>query len=520
MNAKKYRRAAGLFAGTFLLSCCGILQMPVSAEEIYLRGDLDGDGILTARDLSQMKAVIAAGQPAYGITAGICDLDADGAVTAADARMLGDYLACRIDRFSADAWFSYTPPEQPAADFIAPPVKAHGASLPSAGDACLVIFYVDFPDCRYDYAPSEAELDAIAFGAADESNAYYPFESCTAFYARASKGNMKLRGKAFRYTTKQNRAVYDTDKVKIAEECYNAFSDSVDFSQFDGDGDGRIDATLFTVPTAAGNDDWWPCAGAFGDPYYQVDGKTIGHIITGNAQIESPTNYQNFVSSYCHEMGHCTGMPDYYLYGGGDSEGMHGKAGIELMDTDAVSDFGALSKLMLGFYREDQVQIYDASCGAQTFTLYNAQTDQGNCIIIPYGDLAENYFSEYFILEYATNTGNNSGADRFAWWVQTSNGVRVYHADATTEYGWWTYFRYSSGSEYTNNDQGRRMIRIIDDSGDDSYDNFYRAGDVIDGRISGFHWYDANGQQTVETGLQISVDAFDGDSYTVTVSPK
>ena len=83
---------------------------------------------------------------------------------------------------------------------------------------------------------------------------------------------MHLDGQVFRYTTKENRSAYDTDKNKLARECYDAFNDSVDFSQFDGNNDGVIDATLFSVPTAAGNDNWWPCAGPIGDSAYTVDG--------------------------------------------------------------------------------------------------------------------------------------------------------------------------------------------------------------------------------------------------------
>ena len=321
---------------------------------------------------------------------------------------------------------------------------------------------------------------------------------------------MKLDGKVFRYTAKENQAEYGENKVKLAEECYEAFKDSVDFSLFDGNNDGKIDATLFTVPTEAGNDNWWPCAGAFGDPYYQVDGKNIGHIITGNAQVHSTSDYMNFISSYCHELGHCTGLPDYYLYSGNDGEGMHGTAGFELMDMDASSDFSCFSKLMEGWYRENQVQVYDPSVDSQTFQLTNSETSSGNCLIIPNGKLADDYFSEYFILEYAGAGYNNK--------LQCANGgVRVYHIDATTEYGWNTFFRYSSGSEFTNNDAGRRLIRIIDDS---SSDNFYRIGSVIDGSISGFHWYDNNAMQSVETGIKITVDSYENDTYTVTVSKK
>ena len=406
--------------------------------------------------------------------------------------------------------------EEQQSSFITANMAKHGASLPTQGNAKMVVFYVDFPDCRYDYAPTTDELNSISFGAADEMNPCYPFESFSAFYGRASKGAMKLDGQVFRYTTKENQSVYDDNKVKIAEECYEAFRDKVDFSQFDGNGDGRIDATLFTVPEKAGTDHWWPCAGAFGDPNYRVDGVGIGHIITGNAQISSTADHINYTSSYCHELGHCTGLPDYYLFTNpNDSEGMHGTAGIELMDTDAGSDFGAFSKLMEGWYTNEQVQIYDASNGTQTFTLNNAQTDSGNCIIIPNGKLADDYFSEYFIIEYATKAGNNSAVGtKTAWWAKSGEGVRIYHIDATTEYGWNTYFRYASGSEFTNQDKGRRLIRVIDDV---EKDNLYHTGDVINGSVSGFHWYDSNGGQTVETGLTITIGELKDGKYAVTI---
>ena len=48
----------------------------------------------------------------------------------------------------------------------------------------------------------------------------------------------------------------------------------------------------------------------------------------------------------------------------------------------------------------------------------------------------------------------------------------------------------------------------------------YRTGDVVDGSIAGFHWYDENGNQTVETGLQIEIGELVDDRYTITISQK
>ncbi|WP_303818874.1 hypothetical protein [Ruminococcus flavefaciens] len=483
----------------------GRFDLSSPAPAASLKGDVNADGSFNVADLVLFQHWLLGRDDAVLADWKAADLCEDDGLDVFDL--------CRMRKLLLEGESPY---EEPQGSFITANMAKHGASLPTQGRAKMVIFYVDFPDCKYDYTPSTEELNRISFGAADESSQCYPFESFSAFYGRASKGAMELDGQVFRYTTKEKQAVYDDNKVKIAEECYEAFKDQVDFSQFDGNGDGRIDATLFTVPEKAGTDHWWPCAGAFGDPQYRVDGVGVGHIITGNAQIGSTKDYINYISSYCHELGHCTGLPDYYLFTDpSDSEGMHGTAGIELMDTDAGSDFGAFSKLMEGWYHDGQVQVFDPSKGTQTFTLSNAQTDSGNCIIIPKGKLADDYFSEYFIIEYITKDGNNSAVgSKTGWWVKTGEGVRIYHIDATTEYGWNTYFRYASGSEFTNKDKGRRLIRVIDDT---EKDNLYHSGDVINGSISGFHWYDSNGGQTVETGLTITVGELNDGKYTVTI---
>ena len=209
------------------------------------------------------------------------------------------------------------------------------------------------------------------------------------------------------------------------------------------------------------------------------------------------------------------GIPDYYLFTNpSDSEGMHGMAGIELMDTDASTDFGAVSKLQLGWYTDQQIQIYDGSQSSVTYTLNNAQGEQSNCVLIPYNDL-NNYHSEYMILEYTTPTGNNSQP---SWWVKAGEGVRVYHAETSLyDHGTWVGYKYGSGSEFTDSDKGRRYLRIIDDV---EGDNLYHSGDTIDSNILGFNWYDANGQQTIDTGIVIEVGEMNGDTCNVTIRQK
>lgn len=232
-----------------------------------------------------------------------------------------------------------------AAKFISPPVRDLYGSLPSQGDAEILVFYVDFPDCTYNYMPECDEIKKIAFGDENTKNSNYPFESMSAFYDRSSKGAMKLDGEVYRYTAKNNKASYEGDvwHIDLVNEIISEMDKSVDFSKFDGNGDKIVDAILINVPEAAGGDNWWPAAGQFGgDSHNRADGMDIGHVIVGNAEIISATDYKGFNSTYLHEIGHCMGLPDYYLYGVDDFQGLHGAAGFELMD-DANCDFGAAS---------------------------------------------------------------------------------------------------------------------------------------------------------------------------------
>lgn len=407
------------------------------------------------------------------------------------------------------------------AEFISAPVRDLYGSLPSQGDAKMLVFYVDFPDCGYDYLPDCDEIKKIAFGEENETNSNYPFESMSAFYSRSSKGVMKLDGEVYRYTAKKNKANYEGDvwHIDLINEIIAEMDNVVDFSKFDGNGDKVVDAILINVPQAAGEDNWWPAAGQFGgDSYNRADGMDIGHVIVGNAEIVSADDYKNFNSSYLHEMGHCMGLPDYYLYGVEDFQGMHGAAGFEMMD-DAICDFGAASKLMLGWYTPEQVQVFDENDFSKTFKLNSSVSDNSNCVIIPNGKLDKNYYSEFFIIEFAELKGNNT-ALKDEWWRAVGEGVRIYHVSAeVTGDEFYNTFKYSSGNDNeTDNNNGRRFIRLVGE-GTDNSQNFYTSG-RIDNSTAEFNWYDDNGKMTIDPYILVDVKFTEGEGYGVTVSLK
>lgn len=578
MKKKSFRRKTAALLSAASLSACAV-SMPALAgwEQIGVMGDLNNDAQVNVADLLLFSKYILGKTSLteenfynvsgkyYSINGSeadnsveylrTADINQDGRIDIFDMIMLRKYVITKFadpvyvwnddaetsTESSTTSTTSATVPDTTTltssassantetttstattTDFIQAPVKDLYGSMPSQDNAEMVVFYVDFPDCPYKYEPTTAEIEKAVFGSEDTENKNYPFESISAFYNRSSKGNLKINGKVFRYTTKENKSAYEGDiyHVNLINEVFEAFKDSEDFTQFDANKDNIIDATLISVPTDAGDDNWWPAAGQYGGDYnYKVDNMSLGHVIVGNAQIESKTDYKNFTSSYLHEMGHCMGLPDYYLYNGEkDFEGLHGSAGYEMMD-ETNADFSAVSKLMLGWYKKEQVTIYDPETKTQTFTLNNAQKENGNCIIIPCGKLEDNYYSEFLIIEYTTLDVNNSRLKKDYWWKTTGSGVRVFHVEGTVNDNiGWKYWKYASGeNEATNNDAGRRFIRIIDDT---DTDNLYHAGDVIDGSISGFKWYAEDGTQSVDTGLKITVDSMEGDNCTITVSEK
>ncbi|MBP5433541.1 dockerin type I domain-containing protein [Ruminococcus sp.] len=529
------------------LLCSAALALPAaaplsaSAEWVHIgyMGDLNNDQELNMADLVIMKRHLLGIEPLtdsnsyhvqssfigihgadgfqadeYFVTA---DINQDGAVDVFDFVELRQAIVNDSPLWVWQWETGYIVSDDPLekyGEFIGASVNDVYKFMPSQGTGRMLIIYADFADCNFKYLPSTKVIEEIAFGEEDTGSRLYPWESISAFFKRSSKGALELSGRAYHYSTQRSVNSYNGvpgQKALLTEAC-RALDSEIDFSDFDGNNDGYIDTITLIVPGQASSDTWWPASVQFADNTYSYDGMKIGHMITGNCQINSSSDYRDFVSTLSHETGHCMGLPDYYRYNSSeDADGLHGTAGSELMD-DTGGDLSCVSKLHLGWYRNDQVKIYDASAGTQSFTLYNAQSSDGNTVIIPCGKLDSRYHSEYMMIEYTTKDANNSAPP---WYVSIGEGIRIYHVEASLyNNGWWTSFRYASGSEFTDNYAGRRFIRLIDD---EKKDNIYKTRDIINGNITGFHWYDSKGRQTIETNLTIEIGEKKNNSYTITI---
>ena len=283
--------------------------------------------------------------------------------------------------------------------------------------------------------------------------------------------------------------------------------------RYDVNRDGIMDTILLSVADTASDDGWWPCSGQYRGSK-RFDGIQPGNIILGNT---APSDKIEYNSTWIHELGHAMGLPDYYKYVNTENGtfGLNGEAGWELMD-DAYGDLSAFSKLMLGWCTEPAVQIYTG--GTQTFEIPCGQTAPG-CVIIPRRD-PDDRLNEYFVLEYVTNTGNNQAHFQQIRPISmfTEGGLRVTHAESTVsiglldtpEFKWNNY-----GKNYDKSNEKQRVLRLVNEAEGGS---FFRPGDVLTDSLSGFRWYDENGDQTVPAGCTVTVKSIENDICTVEIA--
>ena len=211
---------------------------------------------------------------------------------------------------------------------------------------------------------------------------------------------------------------YPHNAQKLTEDAIAAANPYVDFSQYDNDGDGWVDA-LYIIHTGPGAewtgslDDIWSHSWSCMIPQY-VDGVFAYDYAMEPEYWSSPNDMTCGV--YCHELGHVFGLPDLYDTDY-DSKGMgvwtvmsygswNGNAG------DSPAHFDAWSRTFLGFTNQINVTSNLSSVS------FPAVEDTG----IVYRLWASGQSgSQYFLAENRQQTGFDSALP--------SSGLCIYHID-------------------------------------------------------------------------------------------
>lgn len=382
----------------------------------------------------------------------------------------------------------------PEFDYIAPIyAEWEDQMMTSVGETGIPVFMVEFQDVTFgDSCVSQSELEEW-FYTGDDSIASY--------YNVSSGGRLKIEGDIYYYTAEGTIGSYETGEALegLIQEILAFFDDEVDFSQYDKNGDGFLDALILSVPSGGDAGFWWAAQHFwYLNPEYEIDGVGLLYYLVNDEQ-PSPETRHFFLGTLEHELGHCMGLPDYYKYQytSTDYEGLHGPAGKERMD-DSQGDFCQFSKLQLGWLTEGDVWIMPDSADKATFFL--PPVKDGGCLLIFPKGAEPDFQSEYFLVEYNTPEELQKG-------LFTRGGVRILHVQAEViqdESGYYEYKYANYSPYYDTSNNGIRILKLVNDG-----KGFLQPGDIVTyqntgGEEGNFGWYTEDGGIT-DPGFSIRI---------------
>lgn len=115
---------------------------------------------------------------------------------------------------------------------------------------------------------------------------------------------------------------FDQNVGELMEEACRGVSDSVQFANYDWDGDGEVEQVFMVYAGHGENDYWskdstviWPHMGMLVEDWGYENGLVLQGVRINTYACSSELNYQNSltgIGTFCHEFSHCLGLPDLY----------------------------------------------------------------------------------------------------------------------------------------------------------------------------------------------------------------
>ena len=280
---------------------------------------------------------------------------------------------------------------------------------------------IGFQDLAPVYQPTA--FDTLIF-----SHNVYPTGSVHDYYWEASCGRFWLIGDVVGWFTAEHGyqyygngcggfGWYPQNAQRLAEEAVDAADSMVDYSLYDNDGDGYVDA-LFIVHAGrgredTGNDDYihshvWCLSST---RYY--DGVRI-FIYSMEPELRANGRLVE-IGVYCHEFGHLLGLPDLYDYDGSSAGlGMWSimAGGCWANGGDTPVHFDAWCKKELGWVTPTILDSNTINVEVMPAELYPTAIKLWH---------DNNFGAEYFLVEFRKRIGFDS--------YLPGTGVLIYHVD-------------------------------------------------------------------------------------------
>ncbi len=319
-----------------------------------------------------------------------------------------------------------------------------------------LVILIDFPDYRWDHRNDSnfSNADSIyttqhfkdmLFSQGTYKAPYSQSEttgSMRDFFLENSYGQFEVTGvTTVWYTASENLAFYANDNSgfgsypnssrKLVEEAVVLADPDVDFSAFDNNNDGRVDA-LFVVHAGPAAEEIYTVNFPDHEKYLWSHKSSISRLNLDGVKVEDyslePEN--GTIGVFCHEFGHALGLPDLYDTDG-SSEGI-GEWGLMAGGGwcyrtgdplgSSPSHFTAWSKERLGWLEPIvvtgnvmQIEIPPAESSPIAYRLWTNGQSGG----------------EYFLVENRQNLGFDAGLTRRQkdFSLTDSYGLIIYHVD-------------------------------------------------------------------------------------------
>lgn len=322
-------------------------------------------------------------------------------------------------------------------------LSTYEGGCPTKGNVNVLVIPVEFSDKVHTSKQSLSSLDLALNGGDGEESLKFGM-SVSKYYNLSSNGKLNLNfeimgGGAKWYKPSKSSTYYiNQDKknsnsntdMAIVNSILKANSSDIDFSHFDSDNNGMIDAVVIVPTIKIGNPDESILQWAY--RYWDITDNTYGDNYCINDYLwcpydflyETDSGYDNGTTptntyTFTHEFGHVLGAEDYYDASYTDKDVLLN--GEDIMDS-CFGDQNPYTKFNYGWLTSSKL-----ITATDTATLdLNAFENGGDTYIIANNwDATLGCYQEYWVMMYYTKSGINAKSN-----YSFSEGLVLYHVDA------------------------------------------------------------------------------------------
>ncbi len=310
------------------------------------------------------------------------------------------------------------------------------------GKKHFLLILVQFKDKSFTYTHDDVnnmmnQEGYSAFGATGSGRDFY-FDSSNGLFEPVFDvyGPVTLT-KDYSYYGANDKNGDDKYPHIAVEEACKALGNEIDFSNYDNDGDGKVDLVyMFYAGFGEADDEQgdtntiWPHQWNLSEAgnSFQLDGVTIDRYACSNERIGYGSSRGNLdgIGAICHEFGHAMGLPDFYdtdYTTNGNAGGLYDFStmcgGSYNNDSRTPPYFNVEERILLGWVSESEAfQEFPAS---GNYTIPALRPDNGQAVAYK---TPTDMDGEYFVYECRGNQGWDA--------YNPGSGLIVYHVDKSS----------------------------------------------------------------------------------------